>query len=312
MPEFNFTIDDIHPVIRYTAGQWGDSSDADPLKSSYVNSTFHATGTLNASATLTFNGSAVYIFGAKRSNHDIYAVALDGEVTKANGFSADPLFNQPLFSQTGLDHSKPHTIVLSNQYTTTSPSWVDVDYMVVTASDGNSKTLSNDTTLDDGDASIAYSDGAWDSSPNDFSQYYYMQTMHRSSIQGAYAVITFQGNVISVYGATAKNHGLYSVSMDGQPSMIFNGTSPEFRAQSLLYWASGLPDGQHNVKITNLDSTEQFLDLDKVVHSSWSNTGSDIVSVSASSFPSPTILSNTAPANRETQMPQLAQSSVVS
>ena len=69
----------------------------------------------------------------------MYAVDLDSAITTANGYSVNPLFNQMLFSQINLDPSKPHKIILSDQYTTAPPSWVDVDYMIVTAGDGNAE-----------------------------------------------------------------------------------------------------------------------------------------------------------------------------
>lgn len=82
-------VDDVSPLIVYSTG-WGDSSHTDSLWSSYTHGTFHATeqqvcpldlGSLhattklrstrlqNATASLTFNGSAVYLYGAKRDNH---------------------------------------------------------------------------------------------------------------------------------------------------------------------------------------------------------------------------------------------------
>ena len=69
-------------------------------------------------------------------------MTLDQTTVTANGNSGDAsvnLFNQLLFSKTGLDESQVHTVTLKNQYTTSSASWVDVDYMLVTAGDGNEK-----------------------------------------------------------------------------------------------------------------------------------------------------------------------------
>lgn len=76
------------------------------------------------------------------SYQDIYAVTLDQTTVTADGNSGSStvnLFNQLLFSQDGLDLDKQHQVVLRNQYTTVDPSWVDVDYMIVTSGDGNEK-----------------------------------------------------------------------------------------------------------------------------------------------------------------------------
>ena len=60
------------------------------------------------------------------------------------------------------------------------------------------------------------------------------KTFRRTSTQGSSATITFTGNTISVYGTTAADHGLFSVSLDHGPPLIMNGTAPETRYQTLL------------------------------------------------------------------------------
>ncbi|KAI0783864.1 hypothetical protein BC629DRAFT_530091 [Irpex lacteus] len=103
MPIFNLTVDDTSPLIRYEPpGVWIDSSHSDPAWPSYLNGTFHATNQRNATATLTFNGSAVYVFGAFSINHDAYSVTLDGQTTIKNGSSnrSAEAFQQVVFSAT--------------------------------------------------------------------------------------------------------------------------------------------------------------------------------------------------------------------
>ena len=76
----------------------------------------------------------------------MYAVTLDQTTVTANGSSGDPnlnLFNQLLFSQKGLDLGRQHQVVLKNQYTTPDPSYVDVDYIVITSGDGNEKYVAS-------------------------------------------------------------------------------------------------------------------------------------------------------------------------
>lgn len=62
MPIVNFTIPDSSPWISYqTQGAWGDS---DSATQDYTNGTFHFTQVKGASASFSFNGSAVYLYGA--------------------------------------------------------------------------------------------------------------------------------------------------------------------------------------------------------------------------------------------------------
>ncbi|KAI0783846.1 hypothetical protein BC629DRAFT_529054 [Irpex lacteus] len=241
MPIFNITIDDASPFIQYApSGAWSDSSHADAAYTSYLNDTFHATNASDATATVTFNGSAVYLYGAFRGNHDVYRVTLDGDNTFRNGRSnGSDEFQQVMFSATGLSRDQ-HELVLKNNYTTTIPSYVDVDYVVITSGDGNSQTQSNDTVLDDGDPSIVYSEG-WEDTPNQLITDYYNNTFHVTNQTGARATITFEGNAIAVYGATSDNHGPFTVVLDGGISTQLNGTAPTgvFRPQNLLVLLGG-------------------------------------------------------------------------
>lgn len=58
----------------------------------------------------------------------------------------------------------------------------------------------------------------------------------RSQTNGAnnYATVTFRGNAIDVYGGTAPDHGLFTVSLDNEPAQTFNGTAHVQRSKVLL------------------------------------------------------------------------------
>jgi hypothetical protein len=43
---------------------------------------------------------------------------------------------------------------------------------------------------------------------------------------------------MSLFGATSNNHGMFSVAMDGGADVVLNGTSPEFRPDTVLVSAS--------------------------------------------------------------------------
>ncbi|GJE94535.1 hypothetical protein PsYK624_107050 [Phanerochaete sordida] len=289
MPVYNVTIDDASPLIQYDQW-WTDSSRSDSLHANYSGDTFHTTEQNGGTARLTFNGSAVYLFGAKRPNHNVYAVTLDGQTTTANGYPGSSnanLFNQTLFSQTGLNLSQTHQISLTNTPSSSTLAYTDLDYVVITAGDGDTSTDSQDLVWDDDMAQ--YSPG-WDDSPNGLQGGYFNNTMHRTNIVNAYATVTFEGNAVAVYGVTSTNHGFFNVSLDKAPPVMLNGTMPGDqpgpRYQNLLYWAGGLSSGQHTVTITNIDSNGLWLDLDKFVISRWPQT--TIGGSSSGSAPSPT------------------------
>lgn len=120
-------------------------------------------------------------------------------------------------------------------------------------------TQSNDITLDDGATSnITYSAG-WDSSPNGMENYYFLGTMQyvcrchlarrtiihflpsRTNTPDASATISFYGDAITVYGATAANHGVFSVQVDGGDPHILNGSAPDWRYQNTLVRYAACP-----------------------------------------------------------------------
>ncbi|KAI0091113.1 hypothetical protein BDY19DRAFT_683926 [Irpex rosettiformis] len=133
-----------------------------------------------------------------------------------------------------------------------------------------SSSQSIDTVLDDGDPSIVYSDG-WSGTPNSLITSYYNNTYHSTNNTRASATITFQGNAITVYGATSGNHGAFTVTLDGGVSVGLNGSASAFRPQNMLYYAGGLSNDSHTLTIVNIDSSSKYFDLDKVMVSKWVN-----------------------------------------
>ncbi|KAG8772489.1 hypothetical protein FRC12_003058 [Ceratobasidium sp. 428] len=87
---YNVTIDDISPLITYQ-GRWKDSfnlTNSDPYTDQYLGGSFHVSITNGAQLSFQFTGIAVYIFGAKRTNHGNYSVQLDGQTPEVfNGLA---------------------------------------------------------------------------------------------------------------------------------------------------------------------------------------------------------------------------------
>ncbi|KAG5643448.1 hypothetical protein DXG03_000921 [Asterophora parasitica] len=85
-----------------------------------------ATQTPNASASFTFNGTSVQIFGAKRGNHGPYSVLVDNTTyPTADGAAPDPgEFQQSLFAIDGLKMGR-HEVTIVNQGNT----FLDVDFV---------------------------------------------------------------------------------------------------------------------------------------------------------------------------------------
>ena len=95
------------------------------------NGTFTVTTAYDASATLTFNGTAVWVYGAKRDNHGPYVAVLDGQVYQGNGYYDSQMFKQVLFSAVELDDAKTHTVSVTNRPNDDTRPYLDIDYVSI-------------------------------------------------------------------------------------------------------------------------------------------------------------------------------------
>ena len=80
-----------------------------------------------ASASLTFNGTAVWIYGSKRGDHGRYNTTLDGRVFAGDGFYDGDQFQQVLFSAAELDGTKKHRVSIANLFTNARSPYLDID-----------------------------------------------------------------------------------------------------------------------------------------------------------------------------------------
>ncbi|KAJ7746266.1 hypothetical protein B0H16DRAFT_1321151 [Mycena metata] len=162
MPQTNQTIDNISPLIVYTAG-WQEGTAADVFASSYSNSTFTLTlcSTQGSYATFTFNGTAIWIFGAKRPNHGPYSVALDNIVTFYDGYADPEIFQTPLFATQNLADTT-HTVIITNQETNANVFFLDIDFITWTSAVGNYNETITEKVFEDTTYAFSYQPaGAW-------------------------------------------------------------------------------------------------------------------------------------------------------
>lgn len=142
MPLVTTVIDDKSPLISYDAG-WrpGSSTLDDPLASKYalslalcsnmvshfIDSYYLGTHTVNnvtdCSLTFNFNGTAVWLYGAKRTSHGSYIVQLDSQTFSNLNGEGNNSFQQSLFN-TSVDQGM-HTVKLIN--TATGGLFLDID-----------------------------------------------------------------------------------------------------------------------------------------------------------------------------------------
>jgi hypothetical protein len=70
----------------------------------------------------------VFICGAKRSNHGPYQIHLDGLASSFDGFSAEAILQQPLYTSPVLEQGQ-HTVTLINYSDDPNRPFLDLDFV---------------------------------------------------------------------------------------------------------------------------------------------------------------------------------------
>jgi len=248
MPLLTTTIEDNSPLITYTSQWIAGSSANDSLLDQYSASAFTLTFTSGATATFTFNGTGITLFGAKRGNHGTYQVTIDSvKYQSQNGSVPDPGdFQVALFQATGLTQGQ-HDCTL--QYTDVTGRFLDLDFITwegnVGETDGNTLYVNS---FQDSDPAFTY-DSLWSENPANIGTFSGANG-HVASSPGATATFTFQGDGVALYGPVSPSGAPYTVQVDGGQAQLFASNRPHYTPQMLLYQATNLGLGQHQLKVT--------------------------------------------------------------
>ncbi|ODN81549.1 hypothetical protein L202_01967 [Cryptococcus amylolentus CBS 6039] len=286
-------IDDASPQLVYRSNSSGWITDhrngttwPDPTTDQYSFSTFHATSTEGDSLTVKFNATTVSLYGAKRPNHGIFGVIIDGgDEQFVSGWAEGSVYGQRLFKAVDLSAEKEHTMTVTNYPSKTTGQtddgtgfWLDIDYIVFHSSLDDKEQVFT-TILDDTSPAVTYDD-AW-APDGDGDSASYNQTEHVSTTQGSGFTLNFNGSSIQVFAAVGPNHGQYSVSADGGEEETFNSSWPETVYKVPTYTISNLPDSPHTLKFTNLEAKSLGFDYavinSTLSSSSFSNASSPIL-----------------------------------
>ncbi|CAE6402434.1 hypothetical protein ACGC1H_000292 [Rhizoctonia solani] len=246
----NFTLDDASPLIRYDAS-WSDgyNSTADSQMPRYQGRSFYVTHTNGATANITFRGTDIYLYGAKRNNHGYYSVMVDNEpsvpMSGRPAAGTDELFQTLLFARQGLTNGD-HTLVLTNEIEDQEKVWLDVDYIVITREVETPVVPSVIATHEE----FTYS-SLW--STQSGMTGYRNSTTHRTNTPGETATLKFHGSELFLYGGVGPDFGTFKVQVDSQEPVVLNATRGFTHPPVTLFTTSGLDDGQHTLTITNLE-----------------------------------------------------------
>ncbi|KAG8908427.1 hypothetical protein FRB99_006632 [Tulasnella sp. 403] len=265
----NITIEEGSPLITYSPpGAWSDGTSGDPLLGSYSLNSFRLTTTFNATVSFKFNGTSVWVHGARRGNHGLYFASINNSTMQFNGSSVNSDFSTPLFGATNLG-SGPHTVTLRNAFTDPNNPFLDIDYLTPKAHKIVVEIPVPDQSYEpvkDFDPSISYSPAVeWKENGCTDVEDYALSTCHSTASNVGTVQFAFQGDAIAVVGGIGPDHGSYNVSIDGIPRGQYSASWSNAHPSQLLYTASGLGRGNHTLKIMNAPvSTGSVLDLDYI------------------------------------------------
>jgi len=244
MPSLTTTIEDVSPLILYS-GNWQAGTSADNSASSYSASSFTVSQSDGASASFQFNGTGVQIFGARRQNHGLFQINVDGNMYPPISGTADPAkFQDTLFSTTTLQQGL-HNVTLINN----GNSFVDIDFITWQTDIGSSTEQLIVNTVQDTDTSFTYQpSSSWNTNPENIGSFF-GGSGHATSTPGASLVYTFEGDGVSLYGPVGPSGSPYSVQLDGGSITHYNPNKQFYTPQVELYRADNLGPGSHSLKL---------------------------------------------------------------
>ncbi|KAI9450352.1 hypothetical protein F5148DRAFT_598110 [Russula earlei] len=271
MAAFNVSVDDASPLISYSpAGAWTDHSNTDSIYAPfYSQRSWHTSSFPGASATIQFNGTGIWFYGANRPGYGSFNISIDGQSVPGDAHSSRVLFRRLLGGRSGLTNG-PHTVVLTN---TGQDSYVDLDTVLFETQVGSAGSVMREKTIDDASPAITYSPA-----PKDWVfdrlKGCHNDTIHFTERAGASAQLTFDGEGVAIYGTVSPGHADYNVTMDGITQSFqggSNGLVSGLHMGMLLYFTNGLTAGPHNLTLTAYPAHSddhrrgKFLDIDKIV-----------------------------------------------
>ncbi|GJJ05910.1 hypothetical protein Clacol_000097 [Clathrus columnatus] len=255
MTFLNYTFQDPSPLISYSPGQWVEgSSTNDSHAADYSGGSFKVTSDAGSTATLSFVGTSITIFGAKRPNHGSYSVALDDGPEFVGNGNGDNIFQFPLWNAQNLSNTQ-HSVVMTN-LPTHRGKFLDIDFISIGRELGPPGFTGeiSEAPIDDGSPFVVYK-GSWTNVSGITPLTAFNSTLHSTTQAGSSVSVFFQASSIELYGLYVN--APFQVSLDDQLPRDLAGPNVDLDAreehpETLLYLADGLDENTtHVVTLTN-------------------------------------------------------------
>lgn len=260
---YNFTIDDSSPLITYDpANAWNSDVETDPNIERYIQSSYHITNRVGATASFSFVGTGITVVGSKTSTHGAFEVQVDNKTISATASSQTTVFQSRIATARNLTFGK-HTVKIVNKAQTL----LDIDALIVESLAGRKDgkvptTLVDDARIGNGTNEVTYSGNWATTSDGAVDTDFIRDTVHETFSQGASVTLNFIGEGIQVVGGVGANTTEYSVQMDNKPAVNMKARTPNFVPSSTLFYESELTTGPHKLVITKLGAGGGALTID--------------------------------------------------
>lgn len=201
-----------------------------------------------ATAEVSFEGTGLALYGQKAANGPILSVTIDGVPMEDADFYApsttgseelvwqveglEDVVHQAVFTFT--DRANPSAAPIQGAMQAA------IDYFVVTSEETQPELpAGQQSRVEDTDAAMSFDD-TWAPYGN----------IHYTGTVGATMSFTFTGNAVELYGDVNYTGLTFDVSIDGQPAGTADTYAPSYAAETKIYSASGLQEGEHRLTLT--------------------------------------------------------------
>lgn len=274
--------------------------------SEYLDGTYHATSTANASLSYLFQGTSVYIYSAQGPSFGSVAIDLDGNSTIVSAYASNNLtvqsglLNYLLFSASGLEMGSEHNLTMTNLGAVNKGEGNEMllDYITTTVQLAPAGATVTNHTIEDTNLTALNYTGQWGQNSDSL---FSGGTSHYTNDSTAAVSFSFYGTAMYIYGDQNNDHGAFEVELDGESETLRTplGCGGVFRSgycektnPGAQYFKAYLGPELHNVTIRNVNLNQSlryspsgnaptfvsYFDLDRIVYT----TPSEYLSVDAS------------------------------
>jgi hypothetical protein len=260
------TVNDTDAGISYKGTGWGFYSGR-PAAWNDLNNDVHATTSDGDSVSYTFSGTGIAYVSERSDGYGTVQVALDGALQTVVDANAPGVHNQggqTLYAVSGLPAGQ-HTLTL----TKTGGAYLLLDSFVVQYGTTATQRTPNTQVVNDTDAGLNYTGSGWGYYGGRPTSVFDIQNdVHATTSTGDAVSYAFSGTGVAYISEKSDGYGLIDVYVDGvfQTTVDANAPGVHNAGSQVLYSKSGLPVGQHTLKLVKKSGAYLLLDALIIQH----------------------------------------------